>query len=97
MPEHGRNLEPNTLYDSNGLRAYDHNSDENSRDVFALIAGPPGVVNHATEFDENDYPLSGSALPECIDVVPTIANILGFKEDIPQGFLLGRNLNEAFV
>ncbi len=97
MPEHGRNLEPNTIYDSNGFRAYDHNSDDNSRDVFALIAGPTGVVNQGTEFDENDYPLSGAALPECIDIVPTIANILGFGDSIPQGFLTGRNLGEAFV
>ena len=45
MPEHGRNLEPNNLYDANGLRAYDHTGDANSRETFALITGPPGVVN----------------------------------------------------
>lgn len=97
IPEHGRNLDPNSLYDANGLRAYDHNSDDNSREVFALIAGPSGVVKQNQSYQESDYPMSGVALPECIDIIPTIAHILGFKNDIPSGFLSGRALEEAFV
>ena len=34
---------------------------------------------------------------ESIDIVPTVANILGFDTDIPGGLLAGRVLNEAFI
>jgi len=44
MPEHGRNLLPNNLVDSNGLVAFDHTNDQNSREIFTVIAGPASVV-----------------------------------------------------
>ncbi len=91
MPEHGRNLQPNTLTDPNGLRAYDHTSDDNSRRIFSLIVGPPGVVKNSQLLGSQSSPVG-----ESIDIVPTIAHILGFKDGIPPGLLSGRVLNEAF-
>lgn len=92
MPEHGRNLSPNSLVDQNGLLAFDHTSDNNSREVFALIAGPTGVVNQGLEVGTAQNPVG-----ESIDIVPTIAHILGFHDDIPPSLLPGRILTEAFV
>ena len=92
MPEHGRNLDPNSLVDANGLAAFDHTNDDNSRELFALIAGPSSMVHHGKEVGTSSSPVG-----ECIDIVPTIANILGFDDKIPTGMLPGRNLNEAFV
>lgn len=92
MPEHGRNLEANGLLDANGLNAYDHTSDENSRDIFGLIVGPPDRVAQGQILGTPSSPIG-----ESIDIVPTIAHILGFGDDIPPGFLPGRILNEAFI
>lgn len=88
MPEHGRNLSKNSFYDDNGLQAYDHTSDDNSREIFTLIAGPNSVVKQ-----QSISTITG----ESIDVVPTISKILGFYNDIPSGLLSGRTLDEAFV
>ena len=92
MPEHGRNLEFNHLTDDNGLRATDHTNDENSRDIFGLIVGPPDKV---VQGQVVGAPTSN--VGESIDIVPTIARILGFDDRIPSGMLPGRFLNEAFV
>ena len=92
MPEHGRNGMPNSLVDQNGLRAYDHTSDDNSREVFAMIVGPPGVVKQDQVFGTPSNPVG-----ESIDMVPTIAHILGFHSDIPSGMLDGTPLYQAFV
>lgn len=92
MPEHGRNAQPNSILDANGLAAYDHTSDQNSRELFSLIVGPPGVVNQNQSFGT-----AGSPVGESIDIVPTIAHILGFESDIPGGMLPGRVLTEAFI
>lgn len=92
VPEHGRNADPNSLFDQNGLRGYDHTSDDNSRKIFSMIAGPAGVVDQAKRASNN----GGSPVGETIDIVPTIAHILGFLPDIPAGMLPGRVLNEAF-
>ncbi len=91
MPEHGRNLDPNGLVDANGFRAYDHTSDENSRDIFGLIVGPSGVVRQGQVLGS-----PGSPVGESIDIVPTIAHVLGFNSGIPAGLLPGRVLEEAF-
>jgi len=92
MPEHGRNQDPNSIYDSNGLLAYDHTSDDNSRRCFALIVGPSGVVRqNVTEGSQNN------PVGETIDIVPTIAHVLGFNDQIPGNLLNGRALTEAFV
>jgi hypothetical protein len=92
MPEHGRNGAPNSLVDQNGLRAYDHTGDDNSREVFCLIAGPPGVIVQNQVLGTASNPVG-----ESIDAVPTIAKILGFDTDIPPGMLDGSVLSQAFV
>ncbi|HYV95580.1 MAG TPA: hypothetical protein VE978_27645 [Chitinophagales bacterium] len=92
MPDHGRNELPNTVYDANGLRAYDHTSDDNSRRLFALIVGPAGKVNQNLVVGNAFNPVG-----ETIDIIPTIAHILGFKDEVPGGMLPGRVLDEAFV
>jgi len=91
MPEHGRNQDGNGLYDNFGREALDHNNDEMSREIFALILGPNGVVVQDQVFSEN-----GQEKGESIDIVPTIANILGFDNDIPGGLLTGNVLAESF-
>lgn len=88
-PEHGRNLETNTVVDVNGRFAIDHTNTPTAREIFCLVAGPQGVVNQNQVISQ----VSG----ESIDIVPTIANILGFDAEIPGGMLPGRVLNEAFV
>lgn len=92
MPEHGRNLQNNNLFDGNGLGAYDHTGDDNSRRVFSLVAGPSGKV-----IQNQVLGTQGSPAAESIDMIPTIAHILGFKDDIPAGMLPGRALTEALV
>lgn len=92
IPEHGRNGIANAIPDANGLFAYDHTGDENSRDIFSLIVGPPGIVNQGLVVGSEEVPVG-----ETIDIVPTIAHILGFKDGIPGGYLSGNVLEEAFV
>ncbi len=88
-PEHGRNLEANTVIDQNGRFAIDHTNTDMARQIFCLVAGPGGVVNQDNVISQ----LSGDS----IDLLPTIANILGFDLEIPVGMLQGRVLEEAFV
>lgn len=88
MPEHGRNLEGNGLYDAYGRQALDHTNDVMSREIFALVLGPNGVV-----VQDQVY---ASEKGESIDIVPTIANVLGFDNDIPSGLLNGNVLAESF-
>ncbi len=92
MPEHGRNLEGNNVLDGNGFRAYDHTGDDNSRRTFALIAGPPDKVVQGQVLGSEGNPAA-----ESVDIVPTIAHILGFDDVMPTGMLDGRVLTEAFV
>lgn len=89
IPEHGRNADPNTVVDAYGRPAYDHTSDDRSREIFAMILGPDGVIQQDKEVD--------SLYGESIDIVPTIANLLGFDADIPAGLLPGKVLTEALV
>jgi hypothetical protein len=88
MPEHGRNLEGNGLYDAYGRQALDHTNDVMSREIFALVLGPNGVVVQDQVF--------ANEKGESIDIAPTIANILGFDNDIPGGLLNGNVLTESF-
>jgi hypothetical protein len=92
MPECGRNELPNNIYDANGLQAYDHTGDDNTRQIFSLIVGPPGVINQGAIFGTPEDPVG-----ETVDILPTIGHILGFKDDIPAGMIEGRVLNEAFA
>jgi membrane-anchored protein YejM (alkaline phosphatase superfamily) len=88
-PEHGRNLEPNTLTDAYGQFAIDHTSDPTSREIFCMIAGPAGKVVQNQIITQ----ITG----ESIDIVPTIAHILGFRDQVPGGILPGRVLQESFI
>lgn len=73
-PEHGRNLDPNSILDQNDWLAYDH-SDLNSTRIFSLIAGP-GV-------DANLSVGSGSnPIGDISDCVLTMAEILGIKSQV---------------
>ena len=88
MPEHGRNQDGNGLYDSYGREALDHTNDDYSREIFSLILGPSGVVVQDQVFSQEKG--------ESIDIVPTIANILGFDNYVPGGLLSGNGLTESF-
>ncbi len=87
-PEHGRNQQPNSVVDAYGRYALDHNNDQMSREIFCLMVGPSGIVKQGQVFSAQQG--------ESVDIVPTIANILGFDNDIPGGLLDGRVLTEAF-
>ncbi len=89
VPEHGRNEEPNTILDAYGKYALDHNSDEVSRQIFCLVVGPPDKVV------QNQ--VISTVTGESVDIVPTIAKVLGFQNDIPGGMLSGTSLDQAFV
>lgn len=90
VPEHGRNLSPNTIQDQYGRYALDHTNDDTSREIFCLMLGPSGVIQQQT---------INSVMGESIDVVPTIAKVLGFYDDIPSYYrgLMGNPLDVAFV
>lgn len=88
-PEHGRNLNTNSIVDAYGRNALDHTSDQTSREIFCLVVGPSGVVNQNT--------VISSVEGQSIDIVPTIAHILGFDTEIPGGMLSGSVLNQALV
>lgn len=91
VPEHGRNSTSNTVMDAYGRYAVDHTGDSVSREIFCLVLGPAGVVK------QNQ--VISSVTGESIDVVPTIADILGFYQDIPFSYRnnMGQPLAQAFV
>jgi len=91
VPEHGRNATPNTVMDTYGRYALDHTGDAMSREIFCLVLGPAGVVK------QNQVVTSISG--ESIDVVPTIADVLGFYNDIPSYYRgrMGSPLAQAFI
>lgn len=88
VPEHGRNAEPNTVVDAFGRYAIDHTNDEMSREIFCLVAGPSGKVVQNQVIDQ--------VMGETVDVVPTIAKILGFYDDV-SAMLPGQPLDAALV
>lgn len=95
VPEHGRNQQSNTVVDAFGRYAIDHTAidnsgDQMSREIFCLVAGPPGSVVQ----DQVINSIKG----ESIDVVPTVAKVLGFDTDIPGSVTPpGQFLGDAFV
>ncbi len=95
VPEHGRNFEPNTVIDSYGRYAIDHTAidnggDQMSREIFCLVVGPNGLVVQDQEIN--------AVKGESIDIVPTVAKVLGFDTDIPVGVQPpGSFLGDAFV
>ncbi|MCB0705933.1 MAG: hypothetical protein KDC34_11510 [Saprospiraceae bacterium] len=75
MPEHGRNLNSNGILDENDWFAFDHDSDANSRRIFTMMAGPG--IDGGLELGSEANPIGDAS-----DVVPTIAEVLGFKNEV---------------
>ncbi len=94
-PEHGRNFNGNTQIDAYGRRALDHTAsvdltgDQMARDIFCMVLGPPNVVKQNQVFN--------SPIGESIEIVPTIANILGFDTAIPAGMLKPAAFNDLLI
>jgi len=78
MPEHGRNLNPNPILDTNNWYGYDHSGDVNSRRMWSLMVGPN--VPQGLQVGEEDNP--DNVVSDQTDIVPTIAEILGFKQRV---------------
>ncbi len=80
IPECGRNEQPNPILDENDWHAFDH-SDANARRVFALMAGKniPAGLRIGTP---------GSPVGTTMDGVPTIAEILGCKDEVVNSGLI---------
>ena len=74
IPECGRNLDHNPITDENDWFAYDH-SDQNSRRIFSMMVGP-GIPSNLTIGSE------GNPVGDSSDIIPTIAELLGFKNDV---------------
>lgn len=91
VPEHGRNSTANTVMDAYGRYALDHTNDAMAREIFCLVLGPPSVVKQNQVIN--------TVVGESIDVVPTIADILGFYPDIPGNYKgnMGSPLAQAFI
>ena len=88
MPEVGRNGTPNSIVDSNGRFALDHSSsDPTTREIFCMMAGPQGVIKQNLEIS--------SVTGRSVDVVPTIADALGFYNEV-SGVLPGTPLSQAY-
>ncbi len=88
-PEHGRNLEHNTIIDTNGRYALDHTNDEMSRRIFCMLIGPQNAIKQNNVIDD--------IMGESIDIVPTISHLLGFRQSIPNGMLPGKVLEAALA
>ena len=88
-PEHGRNQAGNSAIDAYGRYGLDHTNDAMSREIFCLVVGPSGVVNHGQVIN--------TAMGQSVDIAPTIANILGFDTNMPGGMFDGSVLSAAFV
>lgn len=73
-PECGRNLNPNPIRDENDWFAYDH-SDENAHRIFGMMVGKG--VPEGLEIGDESRPIGMNA-----DLVPTIADILGIKDQV---------------
>lgn len=79
-PEHGRNLEPNSILDKNDWKAYDH-SDLNSTRMFNLIVGPNVQSNLSIGSESNP-------IGDISDGVLTLAEVLGIKQEVISGGLV---------
>jgi hypothetical protein len=95
VPEHGRNQVPNTVIDAYGRYAIDHTAidfsgDQMSREIFCLVAGPTNIVRQNQVISQ--------VRGESIDIVPTVARLLGFDSDIPVGLRPpGQILGDALI
>jgi hypothetical protein len=90
LPEHGRNSEGNEIFDAYGRESMDHTNDAMAREIFCMM------MSHQSDAAVLSNNIITDLAGESIDIVPTIANILGFDEDVPSGLLNGRVLIEAF-
>ena len=88
MPEHGRDLEPNSIQDENDWFAYDH-SGGNSRRIFTLMVG--AGIDAGLRIGDEANPVGDSA-----DIVPTIADIFGIKQTVYDKGLLDPNARSLF-
>ena len=102
-PEHGRNFYGNTSVDAFGRTALDHTApndpdfsgDPNltmAREIFCLVVGPPSVVKQNQVFN--------TLMGQSTEIVPAIANLLGFDDAIPSGYLrnwANCDLQAAFI
>lgn len=87
-PEHGRNLEPNTILDENDWFAYDH-SDQNSTRIFNMIAGPgvdPGLTVGSESNPKGDI----------TDGLLTLAEVMGIKNEVMSHGLVSGNARSLF-
>ena len=91
LPEHGRNSQGNEIFDEYGRESTDHTNDEMSREIFCMM------LSHQADNNIYSNNIITNLTGESIDIVPTVANILGFDNDIPTGLLNGRILDEAFI
>ena len=66
-------IDHNNIVDANGFKAYDH-SDQNTRRVFGVMAGP-GIPSSLPSIGSEQNPVG-----DLLNITPTIAEILGFKE-----------------
>jgi hypothetical protein len=90
MPEHGRDEQPNPIQDLNNWYAFDHSGNNlNARRIFSLMAGP-GIDGNLQVGSESN-PVGDAA-----DVVPTIADIFGIKDQVYQAGLLDPNARSLF-
>lgn len=87
-PECGRNLSPNPIKDENDWRAFDH-SDANTQRVFTQLVGP----NVPSNLVRGGI---GNQIGETADNCPTIAEILGFKQDVMGTGLISSTAQSLF-
>ena len=87
-PECGRNLNSNPIKDENDWRAFDH-SDANTQRVFTQMVGP----NVPSNLVRGGI---GNQIGETADNCPTIAEILGFKEDVMGSGLISSTAQSLF-
>lgn len=87
VPEHGRDGVHNTVTDAQGRKGIDHGGDNVSKEIFCMVLGPSNLV-----YQNN---IINSVEGESIDIVPTIASILGFLPDIPSNYIQGKVLHSA--
>lgn len=87
-PEHGRNLEPNTVLDENNWKAYDH-SDLNTTRIFSMMVGP-GVPNNLVVGSESN------PVGDISDGILTLAEALGIKQQVVNEGLVSGNSRSLF-
>lgn len=87
-PECGRNLQPNNILDQNDWRAYDH-SDENSRRIFTMMAGPDVPTNLTVGGEGNPVGL-------VTDTMMTVCDLLGVMPEVQAANLVFPDTDSLF-